>query len=159
MLSAAVLALAFGAAPSWAGASRAQPQKKQPLAVIMAPTTKVADISLADLARVFRGLPTRNADGQRYVPLNLPEGSAARMRFDRQVLGMDPEQVAQHWVDQRIRGRAIKPKSVPSVNLATRAVAVLAGAITYVPLNRAVGRVKVLRVDGKLPTDSGYVLR
>jgi hypothetical protein len=130
-----------------------------PLVVIMSAKSKVTGITMAELNRVFRGMLTRNEDGDRFVPLNKPHGTPARTVFDRVVLSMTPDQAQAFWIDQRIRGAAAEPRILPSAGLAAKLVGVLAGAITYVPRSAVTNELKILRVEGKLPDDAGYPLR
>jgi hypothetical protein len=129
------------------------------LAVIMASKSKITNISMAELNRIFRGMLTRNDDGDRFMPLNQLAGSPHRAIFERAVLGMTPDQSQAFWIDQKIRAAAPEPRTVNTVPLAVKLVGVFPGAITYVPAHAVTAEVKILRVDGKLPTDPGYPLR
>jgi hypothetical protein len=148
-----VLLFALGGPTPSAGA---QPE---PLAVIMSSKSKVTAISTADLSRIFRGMLTRNDDGDRYVPLNQPAGSPQRTMFDKVILGMTPDQSQAFWIDQKIRAAAPEPRTINTVGLAVKMVSVFPGAITYVPPSAVTPEVKILKVDGKLPGETDYPLR
>lgn len=128
-----------------------------PLAVVVGQTTKLSEISLATLRSVFRSEPTNAPDGKRFVPLNAPLKSYERELFDRKVMGLAPDEVAQFWITRRIRDEGLPPRTLPSVDLGLRVVASYPGAITYVSAKIVKG-VKVLKVDGKLPYEAGYLL-
>ena len=82
-----------------------------------------------------------------------------REQFDRVVLGKSPDEMARYWIDRRIRGQSGAPKAVEPVDVYERVIAKLDGAIGYVHVNDIRGDVKVLRIDGKAPTDRGYPIR
>lgn len=138
------------------GGSKAQPS---PVAVIMSANASIANITRGQLQRVFLAQPSEYGNGRRFVPLNGAAGSRERTLFDRRVLGMEPNEVAPFWVDQRIRGHRTAPRAIPSAALTVRLVARLPGGIAYVPLSAVNASVKVLSIDGKNPTDRDYLLR
>jgi hypothetical protein len=78
------------------------------------------------------------------------------VRFDQAVLGMTPERVSRYWIDRKIRGQSGPPRALDSADLVQRVVARLDGGIGYVRMNELKADVKVVRVDGKSPKDSGY---
>lgn len=134
-------------------------QAQEPIAVVVSSESAIKEIGLGALRSAFLNLPT-TLEGERLIPLNLPPNSPVRMRFDRAVLGLGPDQVGRFWVDQRVRDGRQAPRAVPSTDLAMRVAANLKGAVVYMPhgLVRS-ARLRVLRVDGKLPGDPNYVLR
>ena len=67
--------------------------------------------------------------------------------------------MARYWIDRKIRGQSGAPKAVEPVDVYARVVAKLDGAIGYVKVSDLRGDVKVLRIDGKVPTDYGYPIR
>jgi hypothetical protein len=126
------------------------------LAVIVAPASSLANISMADLQRVFLSEAVNAPGGQRLVPINHPPRTPDRVGFDRVVLDREPDEVGRYWIDQRIRGGAGPPRSVDSVGLLRRVVANLPGAIGYVRPGSLSPEVRPVRVEGKLPGESGY---
>jgi hypothetical protein len=129
-----------------------------PLLVVISSATGIKDISAALLRRAFQGYPAEYASGKKLVPLNHPTGTVERHRFDRAVLGLAPEEVGPFWVDQRIRGTAQPPRTVPSPELAVRVVLSFAGAITYAGPELLKPGLNVLTIDGKTATDKQYLL-
>ncbi|HEY6876479.1 MAG TPA: hypothetical protein VI299_00620 [Polyangiales bacterium] len=133
-------------------------QKRAPLAVVVGLSLEMHDMSLATLRSIFAGEAATAPDGKRFVPLNAPLKTYERELFDRKVLGLAPDDVSRFWIDRRIRDEFQPPRTLPSAELGVRVVATYPGAITYVS-SSIVGRgVRVLRIDGKLPSDSGYLL-
>jgi hypothetical protein len=131
-------------------------QGQRPLLVVVASMAGIADISSAMLRRAFQGYPAEYRSGKRFLPLNHPIGTTERTRFDRAVLGLGPDEIGRFWVDQRIRGAALPPRTLASADLAVRVVASFPGAITYTDPGLVVAGVKVLTIDGKTDSDPDY---
>jgi hypothetical protein len=129
------------------------------LAVIVSPSSKVTNISIADLRRVFQSERLTDPDGNRLIALNHPPKTVDRVGFDRVVLGMDPEGVGRFWIDRKIRGGSGPPRTVESLATLRRVVEKLPGAIGYLRPSQLSNEVRAIRVDGKLPEDPSYPVR
>jgi hypothetical protein len=150
-LSAALLALA--PRPVQAGSGDVA------LAVIVAPGSKLTNISAADLRRVFQSERLTDPEGNRLIALNHPPKTVDRVGFDKAVLGMDAERVGQFWIDRKIRGGSGPPRTVESLTTLRRVVEKLPGAIGYIRLGQLSNEVRAIKVDGKLPEDADYPVR
>lgn len=128
-----------------------------PLVVIVSPKTDLTDISLAMLRRAFRGELAGTPSGKRLVPMNCPLKSYERESFDRKVLGLEPDEVARFWINRRIRDEGLPPRTLPSLDMATRVVVSYPGAIAYVRASFANKSVRALKVDGKAYAEPGYL--
>lgn len=82
--------------------------------------------------------------GKSAVPVNLPEDSPLRQRFDMAVLGLDPDGVARYWIDRKIRGGERPPRKVTSPSAVLRIVGQEAGGIGYVAAGDVNASVKVI---------------
>ncbi|WP_437579367.1 hypothetical protein [Sorangium sp. So ce887] len=82
--------------------------------------------------------------GRSAKPLNLPDDSSLRQRFDRAVLGLDPDGVARYWIDRKIRGGERPPRKVSSPGAVLRAVAEEEGGVGYVAASDVNASVKVI---------------
>ena len=129
----------------------------EPIAVVMGSSSTQRALSLDKLRRIFLATPTDDDDGHRFVPINVGQSTSVRERFDRSVLKLGPSEVARYWIDQRLRGNK-PPRSAGTVELVRRAVQELPGAIAYLPLSAATS-LRVLAIDGRTPSEGGYVLR
>jgi hypothetical protein len=132
--------------------------ERMPLAVIVSRTSPLSELSSAQLTRMYMG-DLVDSGGRRLIPLNRATATEEREQFDRVVLGKSPDEMARYWIDRKIRGQSGAPKSVEPVDVYARVVAKLDGAIGYVRVNDVRSDVKVLRIDGKGPTDPGYPIR
>jgi len=129
------------------------------LAVIVSPGSKLTNISVADLRRVFESERLTDPDGNRLIALNHPPKTVDRVGCDNVVLGMDAERVGQFWIDRKIRGGSGPPRTVESLTTLRRVVEKLPGAIGYIRPSQLSNEVRAIRVDGKLPEDTGYPVR
>ena len=128
------------------------------LAVVVAKSSPVQDLTVAELRRIFTSEGDSDGSGQRYVPFNHPPHTTDRMGFDQAVLGMSADDVSQFWIERKIRGLPGPPRSVDSLSLLLRLIARLPGAIGYARPTQVTGDVRVVRVNGKLPSDARYPL-
>ncbi len=126
------------------------------LAVIVAPGSKLTNISVDDLRRVFESERLTDPDGNRLIALNHPPKTVDRVGFDQAVLGMDAEAVGRFWIDRKIRGGSGPPRTVESLATLRRVVEKLPGAVGYIRPAQLSSEVRAIRVDGKLPEDPGY---
>lgn len=138
---------------------RAQSPQKA-LVLIGAKDLGVSDVPLAAVRRVFGG-ETTDVNGKRLTPLNYVPGDPLRVSFDLVVLKLNPTQVGRFWIDRRIRGLSLPPRTVPSQRVMRKLIGMLAGqlnAIGYVAPDELDATVQPLKVDGKAHTDAGYPL-
>lgn len=119
------------------------------LAIIVNPGVNAGALTTAELSSIFTRATRSWKDGSTIRALNLPPGSPERVEFDRVVLDMTPERSAQFWVDRQIRGEEAAPKAIAQAEIVTRLVANMAGAIGYVPDDKADAKVRVIaRIRG-----------
>lgn len=144
--------LALAPRPSRAG-------NEQALAIIVAPDSKLKNLSLGDLRHVFQSERITDPDGNKLIPLNHPPKTVDRVGFDTSVLGMDAETVGRFWIDRKIRGGSGPPRTVESLSTLRRVVEKLPGAIGYIRPGQLSNEVRAIRIDGKLPEDPGYPVR
>jgi hypothetical protein len=129
------------------------------LVPIVASSSPMRDISMGTLRRVFTSEQVSGPSGVRLVGFNQPSGSRARDLFDRVVLGLDPDQAARFWVDQRIRGLARPPRAVGSVALLRDVVSRFPGAVGYLAISDLDASVRALTVNGADADAPQYPLR
>lgn len=150
-LQSSALVLALRAEPASAGGLALVP--------IVAANSPLTDISLGTLRRVFLSEPVSSPGGLRLVGFNQATGSRAREAFDRIVLGLDPDQAARYWVDQRIRGGARPPRQVNNVSLLRQVISRFPGGVGYLTLPELDASVRALTINGVAPDAPSYPLR
>jgi len=101
LLPVLILAILFGAPLA------AEPE--QELVVVASVSLDVGDsLDVRTLRRLYLGRQTR-LGGHRIACLALPPGSPARARFNRTVLGLDEDELADYWIDEALQGGALPP--------------------------------------------------
>jgi hypothetical protein len=129
------------------------------LVVVVQKASPLTELSLRELKRLYVGEPVSDPAGNRIVPLNQPPASPERVSFDRFVLKMGPDEVGRFWIDRKIRGQTGAPRKVAPLELMRNAVATIPGTLAYMREGDVDARLRVLAVDGKRPSDSGYALQ
>lgn len=130
-------------------------------AVIVNPKNPAQNISSAQLRRLVMG-------EEKFWPGRLPvsiivqdDRSVERGFMLKKVINMSSTDYRTHWTTLVFRGGAVsEPLAVPSNGLASGLVAVQEGGLCIMRTDNLPKKesVKVLRVDGKLPGETGYPL-
>lgn len=128
-------------------------------AVIVHPGTAVNSVSLSTLRRIYLGEQQFWPEGRRVVIFIQPAGSSTREMVLRDLYRMSERQYTQYWIARIFRDEATSsPRIVSSNTVMKQLTASVPGAIAVIPASEVDGRVKVLRVEGRLPGASGYPL-
>jgi len=130
------------------------------IAVIVHPNNSVANISSADLRKIFAGQKHVWPGG---IPIKvIVRGPGCRERLVLlRLLGISESEYKQYWSALVFRGEAdSEPFAVPSFGMTKEAVLALPGAISLVEAQSLKPgiNVKVVKVDGRLPGEPGYPL-
>ena len=145
----AVLILVCLAAPAIAG----------DIAVIVHSDVTVDDLSFADLRKIMLGDRQFWASGQKITLIVAEPVDTGRSVLLERVYNMSEQQFRQFWIARVFRAEAAEgPKVVISSEGVMEMVSVLAGSIAFVDFDDVPSGVKALKIDGKLPGESGYVL-
>jgi hypothetical protein len=124
------------------------------LAIVIDTANTTTSLSAADLIKIVN-LKTRNWPGGKPVTIIMRDPSAADMQLVlRRVLNMTPEQ-ARTFI-QAHKGAIVIADSDDAV---LRFVSINRGAIGIVDLYSLTKGVNVVKIDGKLPVEQGYLLR
>jgi ABC-type phosphate transport system substrate-binding protein len=129
------------------------------VAVVVNPSNAVRNLTLSELTKIFRG-------ERQYWRANLPvvilfraPGTYERIVILRSIFQMAEPQYKQYWVSKIMRAEATSPPTeVFSSGMIKEGVAVIPGAIGCVRASDVRPEMKVLRIDGHLPGESGYPL-
>jgi ABC-type phosphate transport system substrate-binding protein len=127
------------------------------LAVIASAGNKLTDVSLADLAKLCKGTQKTWPDGRNFV-LVVKDPESAEMRVAVQKLLGAGSADAKAAIGKLNESRQVI-KIVENDEELLRTVGATPGAIGLVDVYAINSSVKVLRVDGKLPFDVGYVFK
>lgn len=128
------------------------------IAVIVNPNNSVANVTLADLRKIFSGQKRSWPGG---VPVKLlVRGPGCRERLTLlNLLGMSENEYKQYWTAQVFRGDAdAEPLTLPSFGMVKEAAKVYPGAVALVLAQdiRPGTYIKVIKVEGHMPGEPGY---
>ena len=149
----AVLVICCAAAPA---GSQGTPD----IAVVAHPGVPTDNLSLAELRRILLGDREFWPSGIRVTILIRAPIAPERDVVVRDVCRLTEAQFRQHWIAKVFRADTPSgPKIVYSNEMALDQVARIPGAITFVQMPVTSKSVKVLRIDGRAPGQTGYSLR
>jgi hypothetical protein len=126
------------------------------LAVFVSKDSTVQELKMSELRRVFTNVDDSAFSGQRSVPFNHTAHSTDRVGFDQTVLRMNEDEVSRFWIDRKIRGLPGPPRALDSLSQLLHLVSRNTGGIGYARPAQVTSEVRVIRIDGKLPSDGGY---
>ncbi|MCP4369842.1 MAG: hypothetical protein GY797_17260 [Deltaproteobacteria bacterium] len=127
----------------------------EPIAIITNKANDIDDLKSRILAKIFMGREGKWSDGQKIFVVDHSSDSEIRSQFYKIVLNSKPTK------------KFLKPQSpVPfkamtlKTDVSTRKfVGRIPNAIGYIYLSKVNDKVKVLKIDGKLPDDESYKIR
>lgn len=139
---------------------QAQGQRSYAVAVVVNPDTPVSDLSLDEVRKIFLG-------DRQYWTAKLPVVLLIRapVAHERDVVlqviyQMSEVQFKRYWIAKIFRAEsATAPKIVYSNGMANELTAALSGAIAFMDARDVRPGVKVVRIDGHLPSDIEYPLK
>lgn len=125
------------------------------LAVVTNPASPLQDLRLEELSFFYLGQRVSTEAGD----ISLAEYGPLREGFYRSVLKMMGAQVDRHWIGVVFRGGKVNPPIRFDVAADLRDFVLSdPAAIAFLPLDDVDG-LKVLTINGLLPTDAGYPIR
>jgi ABC-type phosphate transport system substrate-binding protein len=137
----------------------ARAQDSEALAIVVNRNNPLNELSLAELRKIYRGQRLRWSNGRRVTLVMRDPGTPERDAMLRRLYGVDEEEYRRGFLQAIFSGETgDAPKMLASPNGVLRFVFNVPGAIGYVRASEADSNVKVLRVDGRLPSDHGYRL-
>jgi len=157
VLTLGVVLPVISALPSVERSARAA--ERVTLAVFVAKDSSLQNLKMTELRRIFTNADDSGFSGQRSVPFNHTARSSDRVGFDQTVLRMSPEEVSRFWIDRKIRGLPGPPRALDSLSQLLRLVSRTSGGVGYARPHQVTNEVRVIRIDGKLPTEAGYPLQ
>jgi phosphate transport system substrate-binding protein len=145
---------------SWLKAMPAPPLLDEDLAIIVNKSNPIDNLSLAELRKLFLAAQTQWSDHRRVTVVMLPPGQPERESALRVIYRMTESSFTRYFLHGQYTGEIQStPKLLATAASARKFVFNVPGAIGYVRLSEVDGSVKVVKVDGHLPGDSGYPLK
>ncbi|HZR46754.1 MAG TPA: hypothetical protein VFA47_08630 [Candidatus Manganitrophaceae bacterium] len=129
------------------------------VAVIVNRENPVDELAYDQLVKIFKQEKQHWSDGRPIYLIMQEAGSPEKELVLKRVFKMDQEELKKFWLARIFRGEISSfPKTLGSNAAVRRFVGQVAVAIGFIDPSAADQSVKVLRIDGKLPGDKGYLL-
>ena len=136
------------------------PVAPSPIAIVVHNTTAVGDLSLDELRSIFLADQQFWPDRTRIILLVRAPQSDERDFVLNRIYQMTEAQFRQYWIAKMFRSEVPRgPKIVFSTDMTVELVVAIPGSISFVRADDVTDDVRVVRIDGKLPSDVGYPLK
>ena len=131
-----------------------------PVAIVVHRDTQVDDLSLEDLRSIFLADQQFWSNRQRIILLvRAPESDERDFVLNR-IYQMSEAQFRQYWIAKMFRAEVPRgPKIVFSTDMTLDLVVAIPGSISFIRSDQVTDDVKVVRINGSLPSESGYPLK
>lgn len=129
------------------------------IAVIVNRENPIDEVSYDQLVKIFKQEKQHWNDGRPIYLIMQEAGSPEKEQVLEKVFRMDQEELKKFWLTRIFRGEIPSfPKTLGSNAAVRRFVGQVAVAIGFIDASMADQSVKVLRIEGKLPGERGYLL-
>jgi hypothetical protein len=148
------------AAVCCSGGAVAPPPADADIAIVVRPDVPVDGLSFAELRRLLLGDRQFWSSNLRVTLLVRAPGAHEHDVVLKTIYQMSEAQFRQYWIAKVFRAEAATgPRIVYSNEMAGELVLGIPGAVAFVEAPQVPKGLKVLKIDGKLPGEKGYVLR
>lgn len=131
-----------------------------PIAIVVHKDTLVNDLSLGDLRSIFLAEQQFWEDRSRIILLVRAPKSDERDFVLNRIYQMTEAQFRQYWIAKMFRAEVPRgPKIVFSTDTALELVVAIPGSISFMRADEVNADIKIVRIDGKLPSEPGYPLQ
>jgi ABC-type phosphate transport system substrate-binding protein len=131
-----------------------------PVAIVVHKDTDIDNLSLFEVRSIFLANQQFWPDRTRIILLVRAPKSEERDFILNTIYEMDEAQFRQYWIAKMFRAEVPRgPKVVFSTGMMLELVIAIPGSISFVSIDEVTDDVKVVKVDGMLPTDPGYPLK
>ncbi len=130
------------------------------LAIVVNRETPVDGLSMAELRKIFLGDRQFWTPNMRVVLLVRAPVARERDVVLKSIYQMSEAQFRQYWIAKIFRAETTSgPKIVYSNEMTHELVAAIRGSIGFVLADKVTPDLKIIRINGKLPGESGYPLQ
>ena len=142
------------------GGVASAPPADTDIAIVVRPDVPVDNLSFAELRRLMLGDRQFWTSNLRVTLLVRAPGAREREVVLKTIYQMSEAQFRQYWIAKVFRAEAASgPRIVYSNEMAVELTSAIPGAVAVVESAQVPKGLKVLRIDGKLPGEKGYLLR
>src|SRR5579864_1682141 len=133
---------------------------KESLAIIVNRENPIESLSMAELRTVFLGERSHWANGRRITLVMMEPGQPERDTLLRDVCRMSESDLRRRYLQGLLTGEVlVSPKTLASPVGVRKFVFNVPGAIGYLRPGDVDDSVKIIRIDGHLPSDAEYPLK
>ncbi|HAM72248.1 MAG TPA: hypothetical protein DCM86_11450 [Verrucomicrobiales bacterium] len=138
----------------------AQVHADDTLAIVVGKSSSIDSLSAADLQKIFKGEKSKAPDGSKVVVVMRDTGSPERDAALAGIYKMSEAEYNKYFLQATFTGAVqAAPKALSSGAAIKQFVSSTAGGIGYVKSSEIDDSVKVVKVDGKAPTDGDYPIK
>ena len=162
MLAAGVLVAGgknLGAGMGFGAEVSLEPPAPEQLAIIVNKSNPIDNLSFGELQKIFLAERRQWPNGKRITVTICEPGQLERTTAMRLIYRMSENDFSRYWLHVSFTGDTqAATKTLTNATGIRKFVSYVPGAIGYVLADRVDDSVKVVRVDGRLPSESGYRL-
>lgn len=137
-----------------------QQSDDRPVAIVVHPDTDISNLTLDELREIFLAERLYWPDHSRIVLLVRAPAAYERTFVLDRIYRMSEAEFRSYWIKKMFRAEIPSgPRVVFSNNMAIGLVTAIPGSIAFMLASDVTPDVKVVRIDGKLPSEDGYPLR
>jgi ABC-type phosphate transport system substrate-binding protein len=130
------------------------------IAVVVRPDLPIDDLTLPQTRKLLLGEQQFWNSNLRVTLLLRAPAAREREVVLKVIYRMNEAEFRQYWISKMFRAESTSgPKVVYSNEMATELVSVLPGSVAFVDASQVPKGLKVLKIDGKLPGQTGYPLK
>ena len=130
------------------------------IAVVVRPDLPVDDLTLPQTRKLLLGEQQFWNSNLRVTLLLRAPAAREREVVLKVIYRMNEAEFRQYWISKMFRAESTGgPKVVYSNEMATELVSALPGSVAFVDASQVPKGLKVLKIDGKLPGQTGYPLK
>ncbi|HZW60028.1 MAG TPA: hypothetical protein VFE85_07025 [Woeseiaceae bacterium] len=131
-----------------------------PIAIVVHRDTAVDNLSLEELRSIFLANQQFWDNRMRITLLVRAPQSDERDFVLNRIYQMTEAQFRQYWIAKMFRAEVPRgPKIVFSTDMTLELVLAIPGSISFIRADAVTDDVKVVRIDGRLPSEAGYPLQ
>ena len=135
-------------------------QSASPIAIVVHKDSDVENLAMNQLRNIFLANQQFWPDRTRIILLVRAPKSDERDFVLNTIYQMDEAEFRKYWIAKMFRAEVPRgPKIVFSTNMTLELVVAIPGSISFISAEQVTDDVRVLLIDGKLPSDDGYPLK
>ncbi len=129
------------------------------IAVVVNQGNEIKSVTLQSLQDIYAGNKVSWSNNHKIFPVSMKSSLELSQSFFEKALGKSPREMKRAWIRLTLSGAGAPPIMVGSEAEVLLYVAKNEGAIVFVGVDKVNDSVRVLAVQGKLPSEKGYLLK